>query len=257
MENVKLSNLELIKLAIKTMLDADPQTDFTTLQEDIQLTELSISHIARYYEGAVQPFIHRAKLGILDLATLAQIVTSQDWAYHSVVLGIDKCADLYPDLNARAIKLHLRLAEKIADTYLGYGYFGSNRTPDELFNRMIAETLVYGQLTATYREDRTIMHRFISYFPPESVQSASDLESFIFSYNFVQDRIYSANSLSLSKYLSQYYLGASVTAKRLTNYITRAKDYSNEYFPNTTPSRALTGVADTITSVIYPTLQEA
>ena len=256
MENVTLSNLDFIRLSIKVLFDEDPQTDYQLLHECDQLTTLNVSHLAQYYSGAVQPFIQRARHGIVDLAVLGQIVASKDWEFHSTVLGIDRCVDLYSSLNARVIKLHLRQAIKVADTYLGYPYSGYSATPDEMFCRMIAETLIYSQMKAENRYDCLVADRFCQYFLPESVQTSSDLECFIFSYNFVLDRInYSTNSLS--KYLRTYYRCPNISTKKLTRYISRAKDYSEEYFPDVTPARTLNMVADNITAAIYPSLQEA
>ena len=256
MENVTLSNLDFIRLSIKVLFDEDPQTDYQLLNECDQLTALNVSHLAQYYSGAVQPFIQRARHGIVDLAVLGQIVASKEWEFHSAVLGIDRCVDLYSSLNARTIKLHLRQAIKVADTYLGYPYSGYSSTPDEVFCKMIAETLIYGQLKSTNHYDALVADHFCEYFIPESVQSTSDLECFIFSYCFIVDRInYSSNSLS--KYLRSYYRCSSISTKKLTRYISRAKEYSEEYFPDVTPARTLNRVADNITTAIYPSLQEA
>lgn len=257
MENVTLSNLDYIRLSIKALFDEDPQTDFQ-LGECDQLSLLNISHLTQYYSGAVQPFIQRARHGILDLAVMAQLIASKDWEYHSTVLGIDRCVDFYSSLNARAIKMHLRQAIKVADTYLGYPYAGYSTTPDEIFCQMIAETFIYSQLRATNRYDSLVADRFSQYFIPESIQSTSDLECFIFSYCFVVDRVnHSSESLSLSKYLRTYYKCPNISTKKLTRYIGRVKEYSEEYFPDVTPARTLTRVADNITAALYPSLQEA
>ena len=256
MENVTLSNLDFIKISIKVLFDEEPQTDYQLLHECDQLTALNVSHLAQYYSGAVQPFIQRARHGIVDLAVLAQIVASKDWEFHSTVLGIDRCVDLYSSLNARTIKLHLRQAIKVADTYLGYQYSGYSITPDELFCQMIAETLIYSQMKAENHYDCLVTDCFCKYFLPKSVQTSSDLECFIFSYNFVLDRINCSTS-SLSKYLRSYYRCPNISTKKLTRYIGRAKEYSEESFPDVTPARTLNWVADNITMAIYPSLQEA
>jgi hypothetical protein len=111
-------------------------------------------------------------------------------------------------------------------------------------------------MKAENRYDCLVADRFCQYFLPESVQTSSDLECFIFSYNFVLDRINYSNN-SLSKYLRTYYRCPNISTKKLTRYISRAKEYSEEYFPDVTPARTLNMVADNITTAIYPSLQEA